>query len=131
MQTTNYIESDNCSICLDEFDPQKDRVYSHVGEAAFFHAKCLAIWMNRSPTCPICRKEVEQTTLVAEKTLVQNEIDNAFYYPKMISKTCFVIAMGSFAVTPLMNGSTITSTIGLACLATWPCRISLPSVVLS
>ena len=42
---------DTCAICLDTLD---DNVYSTVCNHAF-HKSCLATWLGKKATCPMCR----------------------------------------------------------------------------
>uniref|UniRef100_X2B9Q0 RING-type domain-containing protein n=1 Tax=Capitella teleta TaxID=283909 RepID=X2B9Q0_CAPTE len=51
----NYSTNDSfqtCPVCLDDFSP-KDKLAvcecTHI-----FHTKCLILWLNQSPTCPLC-----------------------------------------------------------------------------
>jgi hypothetical protein len=58
-----------CSVCLSD---GKEDVVSHPGNCHSFHEKCLQQWLDRTITCPLCRKMV--TPLLKEKVNV-SEVD--------------------------------------------------------
>eukprot|EP00931_Biecheleriopsis_adriatica_P091702 TRINITY_DN65587_c0_g1_i1.p1 TRINITY_DN65587_c0_g1~~TRINITY_DN65587_c0_g1_i1.p1 ORF type:complete len:443 (+),score=70.23 TRINITY_DN65587_c0_g1_i1:44-1372(+) len=45
-----------CSICAEEFDGQIEVRRAQCGH--HFHSECIAQWLLRSPTCPLCRKDL-------------------------------------------------------------------------
>jgi len=51
------IENDGCCICMEENYKQKEhiRIFNcqHI-----FHQTCADTWLERNPTCPICRREI-------------------------------------------------------------------------
>ena len=66
LSSTENKEMDwECSVCLSDV---KEDVVSHPGNCYSFHEKCLQQWMDRTITCPMCRKIV--TPLLKEKLSV-------------------------------------------------------------
>ena len=52
---------DRCSICLEEFKEIMDDLDSGLARTPcshMFHYDCVARWLKRSPTCPLCRCEI-------------------------------------------------------------------------
>ncbi|ELU02315.1 hypothetical protein CAPTEDRAFT_179695 [Capitella teleta] len=49
-------QAETCPVCLDDFSP-KDKLAvcecTHI-----FHTKCLILWLNQSPTCPLCKSNL-------------------------------------------------------------------------
>lgn len=48
--------SPTCSICLDDFGPGKDVRRTCCGH--YYDAKCLGNWLNVNRTCPLCRTDL-------------------------------------------------------------------------
>jgi hypothetical protein len=42
-----------CSICLEEFNSEKD--ISFLDCEHIYHTDCIIEWINKEPTCPLCR----------------------------------------------------------------------------
>ena len=53
-------ENPICSICLTDITLDE----RELGCKHKFHKKCIKRWLERNPTCPICRKNVEEDTEV-------------------------------------------------------------------
>ena len=47
--------SGECAICLCEFEKECD--ISELPCGHIFHPECISSWINKHPTCPICRKD--------------------------------------------------------------------------
>lgn len=45
-----------CSICIEQYPVGCDIAIMNCDH--FFHKNCIIEWLNRKPTCPICREEV-------------------------------------------------------------------------
>ena len=41
-----------CSICLEDFDETKEIV---LGCNHIYHTDCIIEWINKDPSCPLCR----------------------------------------------------------------------------
>jgi len=64
-----YIDSQTCSICLDPFSFEEDRlIVSHAGEpiGCLFHENCLLTWTQQNPCCPLDRRVI--TEINGQKT---------------------------------------------------------------
>ncbi len=63
--------NDNCSICLDEKKLRKIFITecNHT-----FHKKCINKWLDKSDTCPICRKiltnDIERKNKITNKKII-------------------------------------------------------------
>ena len=51
-----------CSICYDETVALENPFVSH-GKCEAFHINCLKIWLEIQNTCPLCRKNVDSSSL--------------------------------------------------------------------
>ncbi|CAH9094662.1 unnamed protein product [Cuscuta europaea] len=49
-------DSASCSICMDEFELGTGA--SQLPCKHFFHKDCIAPWLDRSKTCPLCRRQL-------------------------------------------------------------------------
>lgn len=63
---------DVCGICLDSFNIKNRRVIAHNnisanGQQCPIHERCLKIWIERHPKCPICRAEVNMNSVLSLK----------------------------------------------------------------
>ena len=57
-QSSPYqLPTDNCSICRAAFAGSQVRVTEPCNH--MFHATCLATWLSRETTCPLCRTSLE------------------------------------------------------------------------
>ena len=45
-----------CSVCLREYDLEETVCQTECKH--YFHADCLACWIERKPTCPMCRQSI-------------------------------------------------------------------------
>ena len=47
------IKESICSICLDDFDSEKEIIFldcKHI-----YHTECILEWINKDASCPLCR----------------------------------------------------------------------------
>ena len=58
-QHRSYNRDEECPICMRE--QKENTIRLRCGHV--FHRECAYKWIRRSPTCPLCRKEVCQTTV--------------------------------------------------------------------
>jgi len=58
-----------CPVCMEDFGPEDDVRVTPCGHA--FHHGCLADWLRRSTTCPLCRDDIARGR--QEQALVQLE----------------------------------------------------------
>ena len=74
-----------CAICLRviRFDEERRTACNHV-----FHTVCLETWLNRSPTCPLCRAQLPRpedddsdATDAEDEGMVEEEFDVFWYSP--------------------------------------------------
>ena len=47
--------SEDCVICLNDFDPEDEIVIYSCDTKHYFHKKCGAEWLDVRPECPLCR----------------------------------------------------------------------------
>lgn len=59
----NCDERDTCVICLDEITCPHEARALECGHKAF-HKKCIARWLDHSPTCPLCKRHAENLVVV-------------------------------------------------------------------
>ena len=63
--------SRTCTICLENGQETQTRLNcGHI-----FHEKCLEDWLKINATCPLCRKEVSRTPLLAYE---EEEVESLF-----------------------------------------------------
>lgn len=70
-----------CSICTEFLE---DDVWAHL-QVHRFHGRCIKEWVEKNPTCPLCRDVVDTTSLLGEKILIKKdektpEPDNGIAY---------------------------------------------------
>ena len=78
------ILGNECSICLRGIlmDEERTTACNHV-----FHASCLETWLNRNPTCPLCRAHLprpvddDETDASEDEGMGEDEFDVFFYSP--------------------------------------------------
>ena len=49
----NIDKNNHCSICLEDFNSEKEIVFldcKHI-----YHMECIIEWINKDPSCPLCR----------------------------------------------------------------------------
>jgi len=70
----NVTKKDNCSICYDYLgDEVLSMCYKQCKNV--FHTDCIKLWMGRSSTCPMCRKElVLKVAVISNGELVDGKI---------------------------------------------------------
>lgn len=57
-QLTEDQKTTDCAICLESFNQfEQIRELQCVGKHVF-HQKCIASWLDRNPTCPMCRTRI-------------------------------------------------------------------------
>ena len=49
-----------CSICFQTFLPAEKVTILRCSDRHVFHTGCLGNWLRVSPTCPLCRKDVNE-----------------------------------------------------------------------
>jgi len=54
---TSWIQTE-CSICLQEFQPQDEVICLPCDERHFFHTSCVTGWLRMSQLCPVCRTNI-------------------------------------------------------------------------
>ena len=68
-----FVGVHECSICLDDFDPDKECVVSPMPCANtnlhVFHTKCIKLWLEKEFKCPLCKDDL---TLYNMMTLKDN-----------------------------------------------------------
>lgn len=69
LQVANYPD-ENCGICLEGLSSD---VWAHGVHR--FHGKCITIVANDNPACPLCRRVIDTTTLVARDELLEQQVD--------------------------------------------------------
>lgn len=88
---------DECSICLRGIlhDEERRTACNHV-----FHASCLQRWLDRNPTCPLCRAQLpgpvddDETDAEEDEGMVEDEFDVFLYSPsEMLSLYAFFKAI--------------------------------------
>eukprot|EP00056_Hartaetosiga_gracilis_P005969 m.91608 g.91608 ORF g.91608 m.91608 type:complete len:338 (+) comp12333_c0_seq1:206-1219(+) len=50
---------DNCAVCLNEYSTDEGLMKLPCGH--FFHSECVTEWLERSPTCPLCKMSILHT----------------------------------------------------------------------
>jgi len=62
--TKVYVNKDftECSICLEDFHEEDDNIYKINCPCTeqFFHKECIANWLEKNCSCPICRKVLRE-----------------------------------------------------------------------
>jgi len=53
-------EEPSCSICSKEYEDGEKVVNFECHNHHFFHLSCINEWIQRSPTCPLCRRGLFQ-----------------------------------------------------------------------
>ena len=62
--TGRRFEADElCCICLDNFETEQDVIRLPCNKFHFFHRKCINDWIIKSPTCPLCKIEIDEDLL--------------------------------------------------------------------
>lgn len=80
---------ENCAICL---DPLTADVWAH--DVHSFHGRCITQAVHNDPSCPLCRRQVDNTTLLARDVLLKKEV-------KMLNKgfkACLVIMVSLYSI---------------------------------
>ena len=49
--------SEDCSICLENFEPAEEIVMLPCGCFQPYHSKCILSWLEKNISCPLCRKK--------------------------------------------------------------------------
>lgn len=63
-ELTTPAEKSECCICMDEDRPQEDLYQAcHGHEMHRFHLDCIFTWLKKKKTCPICRREIQETVI--------------------------------------------------------------------
>jgi len=67
-----------CAICLQHFRPGTEAAKLPCGETHIFHRDCIVEWLQRNPSCPLCRKKPEDEKTSSFRRLLQDdtELDN-------------------------------------------------------
>lgn len=66
----------NCGICLETFDSTTPRFTHEGGEKHDgFHKNCLALWLDKNPSCPIDRTPIDPDTFLSLKGRVQKKVE--------------------------------------------------------
>jgi hypothetical protein len=50
--------SEDCTICLEMFDPAEEIVMLPCGCFQPYHPKCIMSWLEKKASCPLCRKDL-------------------------------------------------------------------------
>ncbi|KAF3430893.1 hypothetical protein FNV43_RR25623 [Rhamnella rubrinervis] len=71
-------DEDVCPTCLDEYTPENPKITTQCSH--HFHLGCIYEWLERSESCPICGKEMENPQMGIEsyEIIVNIYIFNAF-----------------------------------------------------
>ncbi|CDY38135.1 BnaC02g06380D [Brassica napus] len=64
---TSKMETEPCSICLDNFVSSKHGVSTRMTCSHVFHEKCLLVWFQRKNTCPLCRTVLYDRLMIGNK----------------------------------------------------------------
>ena len=48
--------TENCCVCLEDFNPDEPVIELKCNKAHIFHPHCLENWAGRNRGCPLCRK---------------------------------------------------------------------------
>ncbi|CAO2147643.1 unnamed protein product [Urochloa humidicola] len=59
--TTNTGGMDECAICFEDFEDGEEVSVMPCSHGHEFHDKCIAKWLGRSNTCPLCRHQLPTT----------------------------------------------------------------------
>ena len=51
------LEADACAICLEQFQEEDQILVFECDPLHYFHVPCGKSWLDKNPTCPLCRKE--------------------------------------------------------------------------
>merc|ERR1712039_830037 len=57
-----------CAICLQRFEPMSEAAKLPCGKNHIFHHDCLLEWLQRQPSCPLCREIPSRPKPKAEST---------------------------------------------------------------
>jgi len=52
---------DACSICLEQFFGRDSILVFECNPVHYFHVPCAKGWLEKNPTCPLCRKQFDLT----------------------------------------------------------------------
>ncbi|XP_009114633.2 uncharacterized protein LOC103839902 [Brassica rapa] len=64
---TSKMETEPCSICLDNLVSDKHGVSTRMTCSHVFHEKCLLVWFQRKNTCPLCRTVLYDRLMIGNK----------------------------------------------------------------
>ncbi len=54
-----------CVVCFEDFRSGDDLTYLPCDGYHCYHTKCILQWLRRNSVCPICRKEMTESTMAA------------------------------------------------------------------
>ena len=98
---------DECSICLRGIlrDEARTTACNHV-----FHTSCLQTWLNRNPTCPLCRARLPRpedddsdATDAEDEGMVEEEFDVFWYSPSEM--LCLFVFFQAICISRFPNAS--------------------------
>ncbi|XP_022546451.2 uncharacterized protein LOC111200051 [Brassica napus] len=64
---SSKMETEPCSICLDNLVSGKHGVSTRMTCSHVFHEKCLLVWFQRKNTCPLCRTVLYDRLMIGNK----------------------------------------------------------------
>lgn len=74
----------DCSICLSPFDSPKQSEYLLTENKVYtackhvFHEKCFKDWMKEKPSCPNCRSEIKEYTILEYKNIFYSSKEGSY-----------------------------------------------------
>ena len=72
LQVDESYPDEICGICRESLT---EDVFAHADHR--FHGRCISNWVEIEPTCPLCKKTVDTTTLLG-KDVLQNQLDQRY-----------------------------------------------------
>lgn len=106
--TRKDLKDQHCCICINGFG-KKSKIVSHENTVYHvFHKSCLENWVQASPTCPLCKKEITKILNLNLKPKEKDTDSLRSLYIQNVVKTIgciyFMVAIYSF-----INGLSVDS----------------------
>ena len=104
---------DKCSICLDGFDEDSKKRYTHPGENGKkhgFHKECLKGWVKEHSSCPTCQEAIDPSSLASRTERVVKRLKPAL---TSIAYVAGAVVMSRVILLGLVEAATSPRGVGL------------------
>jgi len=72
----SFVPDQECSICYEILNKNDDISQCEKQCKQYFHKECILLWLDTSPSCPLCRIQINKSDIDPKFKVINKNIDD-------------------------------------------------------